>query len=342
MTSFHERLRLAKRELSRSVVDVNLNIDVQKVSKDTFFYGVKDTDQIPDHYLRNIGKNERYIRLTTDKASDYGRAIDPDLTNPITYRAMTGSTSGGPINILKGIIDFSIGTDGGGSVLAPAMSCQLPAIIGAGLGLYVKESKTSTDDISFIGSVGVIGKRFFQVKQVIECMQGKKFTTNNCDHMTVAIPKKGSVIRPDGKDMHDLVTHYIKDFSNVMPIEIDMTGIEERKQALEVIQKSFEQADYIITCEGPVDVFGYGESIPQAFGKAGRFITQNHGKYLIRGANMCHTTTITIPTKDLASGFVILAKYGFSHASKAIQFAQNIEEKIQLPSMWYRYFLNKD
>jgi len=115
MTSFHERLQLAKRELSRSVVDVNLNIDEQKVSKYSFFYGIKDTDQIPDHYFRIIGKSGRYIRLTTDKASDYGRAIVSDLTNPITYRAMTGSTSGGPINILKGIIDFSIGTDGSGS-----------------------------------------------------------------------------------------------------------------------------------------------------------------------------------------------------------------------------------
>jgi Asp-tRNA(Asn)/Glu-tRNA(Gln) amidotransferase A subunit family amidase len=49
---------------------------------------------------------------------------------------MTGSTSGSPINILKGLNDFAIGTDGDGSVLAPAMSCQLPSVIRAGLGLF--------------------------------------------------------------------------------------------------------------------------------------------------------------------------------------------------------------
>jgi hypothetical protein len=55
------------------------------------------------------------VFLTIDKAAHLGRAIDPDLNNPITYREMTGSTSGSPINILRGLNDFAIGTDGGGS-----------------------------------------------------------------------------------------------------------------------------------------------------------------------------------------------------------------------------------
>ncbi|MFP3490450.1 hypothetical protein R0K20_22895, partial [Staphylococcus sp. SIMBA_130] len=80
------------------------------------------------------------------------------------------------INILKGINDFVIGTDGGGSVLAPAMSCQLPSIIGAGTGLFVKNKKLSTDQYEFTGSIGVIAKRISMLKEVMECMLEQKLT----------------------------------------------------------------------------------------------------------------------------------------------------------------------
>src|SRR5699024_10300581 len=101
--------------------------------------------------------------------------------NPITYRLMTGSTSGGPINILKGINDFAIGTDGGGSVLAPAMSCQLPSMIGAGLGIHVKDKKASTDGREFRGSVGVIGKALSTVLRVMESLTEEPLTTEEND-----------------------------------------------------------------------------------------------------------------------------------------------------------------
>ena len=42
---------------------------------------------------------------------------------------MTGSSSGSCINILLGINDFALGTDGGGSVLGPAMSTGLYSIM---------------------------------------------------------------------------------------------------------------------------------------------------------------------------------------------------------------------
>src|SRR5699024_11893306 len=101
------------------------------------------------------------------RVSDKVRAFDPDLTNLLTYRIKTGSTSGSPINILKGINDFAIVTDGGGSVLAPAMSCKLPTIIGAGLGLHVNNEKKSTDGRIFTVSVGVIGKSITRIIDII-------------------------------------------------------------------------------------------------------------------------------------------------------------------------------
>src|SRR5699024_1708153 len=267
---------------------------------------------------------------------------DTDLVNPLTYRIMTGSTSGGPINILKGISDFAIGTDGGGSVLAPAISCQLPSIIGAGLGLFVVNKKVSTDQLEFTGSVGVIAKRISLLKEVIECMLEHRLTPSQKKELKIVIPKKGSVICPDRIDMHDKVTDYLGliDSRQYIIEEVNMTGIDERKAGIEVITKCFqeEQADMIITCEGPVDVYGYGETIPQHFGEPGINLTRNHGKYLIRAANMRQTTAITLSTSTLASGIVIIARSGIEHCEYAFDLAQKLEETIQLPEVWRRYY----
>jgi len=342
LSQLEKRLELAKKELHRSVIEINPEmIGKTELPDDVLFYGIKDTDQIPELILNKLSSHQHLSWLTSDKASNKGRAIDTDLINPITYRVMTGSSSGGPINILKGINDFAIGTDGGGSVLAPAISCQLPSIMAAGLGLHVKQVKISTDDIHFLGSIGVIGKSITLVKQITEIMLEKEIHTDE-EPITIAIPQKGTVIRPDGRDMYEMIMHYI----NQMPVnkitvkEFDMTGINERKCAIETMQTCFEEVDFILTCEGPVDVYGYGETIPKQFGEVGKQITRNHGKYLIRAANMCKATAVTVPTNDLASALVICANQGLRHGSKAIQLAEKFEQVIELPKLWQEYFLN--
>ncbi|MDY0404792.1 hypothetical protein P5G51_004705 [Virgibacillus sp. 179-BFC.A HS] len=120
MKNLNDRLKLAKMELGKSVIQINPNIidAVKEKNEQILYFGVKNTDQIPSMIIEKIRSNPNYAWLTIDKASHNGRAIDTDLMNPVTYRAMTGSSSGGPINILKGIIDFAIGTDGGVPSLA--------------------------------------------------------------------------------------------------------------------------------------------------------------------------------------------------------------------------------
>ncbi|WP_210467975.1 amidase family protein [Sporosarcina sp. 6E9] len=342
MSRLEKRLELAKKELRRSVIDINAEInDKTELPEGVLFYGIKDTDQIPALFLNRLSAHKRFCWLTTDKAANKGRAIDTDLLNPLTYRVMTGSTSGGPVNILKGITDFAIGTDGGGSVLAPAISCQLPSIMAAGLGLHVKEDKTSTDGIQFMGSIGVIGKSVPLLKQITEIMLARELDTDEDEPITIAIPQKGTVMRPDGQDMHAVIMNYLNriKLKHVTIKEVDMTGIDERKRAIVTLQTCFEEVDFVLTCEGPVDVYGYGETIPQQFGQAGRELTNDHGKYLIRAANMCKATAVTIPTTDIASALVIVAKNGLSHGAKAIHLAEKFEQVIELPEVWRRYFL---
>ena len=308
-------------------------------------FGVKDTNQIPEVLIERLRTDQRFIWLTIDKASNRGRAIDTDLINPVTYRVMTGSTSGGPINIVKGINDFAIGTDGGGSVLAPALSCQLPSMIGAGLGAFVKNKKNSTDGLEFTGSVGVISKDVLTLKNVMECITHETFLRTENEKIKVVIPKKHSVTCPDGQGMQEKVMTSLSriEDSHYVIEELDMTGIEERKRGIHVMQTAFEErdADLIVTCEGPVDVFGYGETIPQFLGKPGMDIAKNHGKYLVRAANMCQATAITVPIETVASGIVIMAKKGIRAASHAMELAEKLEASIQMPDVWKRYFVQE-
>lgn len=347
MTYWKDKISLAKRALGGSVVSINPNLRKEDVPQqcDMLSFGIKDTKQIPEEVIKCLENNLNMRWLTIDKASDKGRAIDTDLHNPITYRLMTGSTSGGPINILKGINDVAIGTDGGGSVLAPAMSCQLPSFIGAGLGLHVNQRKRSTDGREFIGSVGVIAKNITSLMHLMECLADDDLHVDTRRTLKIAIPKRGSVSCPDQKDMGEKVMKYLNrmDDGTYKLEELDMDGTDDRGNGIAFIQRAFEQyqADIIVTHEGPVDVYGYGETIPQGFGDVGREIARNHGKYLVRAANMCQTTAITVPTEDISSGIVIIAKNGIKNAGYAFQLAKEFEKVIQLPEVWKRYFLEE-
>ena len=75
---------------------------------------------------------------------------------------MSGSSSGTAINVFLGMNDIGIGSDGGGSVLAPAMCLNLFGFISylidkENMDLY---SKVSTDGIRFRPSLGYIAKDF--------------------------------------------------------------------------------------------------------------------------------------------------------------------------------------
>jgi len=137
MTRLEKSAGIAKAHLGRSVVRLNKNYlnEASEKSEDFLTFGIKNTNGLPGEIIDRLRKHPDYLWLTVDKMADIGRSVDVDLINPITYRLMTGSTSGGCVNILKGINSLCIGTDGGGSVLAPALSTNLYSFMGKGCGL---------------------------------------------------------------------------------------------------------------------------------------------------------------------------------------------------------------
>ena len=414
-TKLHKTKILAEQNLYRSVISINKNLEeeAENKEKDYLTFGVKNTVDIPISLVDKLRKNSKYLFATIDKMSHLGRSIDTDLINPLTYRCMTGSSSGTAVNILKGINDFGIGTDGGGSVLAPALSTNLYSFIGSGVGLVTGKEGLSTDSISFRG-IGVISKSFFILKGVAEDILEKKIKYSE-DKIRVLIPKNNSIILPDGIDMRleiDKVIQCINENKRVYEnndvknnnqdndikystfkvngyedklldekiksnkenkifdgkitsdeyklyedkisrdeikskfefIEYSFDNIYERNIAIKEIKNIFDNdiADIILTYEGPIDVYGYDETIQRSFkGKAEKEITSNGGKGIVKAINMCKCTGITIPGEKLASGFVICAKEGIQGLANAFTLGKVIEESIEKNEIFDRYFIDR-
>lgn len=339
---------LAEQNLYKSVVSINNNLNEEIIDKneEVLTFGVKNTVDIPRAIVDKFRKNSEYLFLTVDNMSHLGRSIDTDLINPLTYRCMTGSSSGTAINIIKGINDFGIGTDGGGSVLAPALSTNLYSFIGSGINLVTGKKSLSTDSIAFSGGIGIIAKNFTVLKKATEDMLEEKIESKD-GVIRILIPKENNIKLPDGVDMREEIDKAIKFLKNkrFQFIEYNFDNIYERTVAIREIKKIFEGdlVDIILTYEGPIDLYGYDETIQRSFkGKAEKEITSNGGKALVKAINMCKCTGITIPGEKLASGFVICGKQGKEGMIKAFDLAEELDLVIEKNEIFQRYFIERE
>lgn len=342
------RLRTQKAPKEASVVYLNDNALEEALTKDPDFlcFGVKDTVKFPQDAFKRVRNHRNFLWLTVDRMSDKGRSIDTGLLNPLTYRPMTGSTSGGAVNILLGINDFALGTDGGGSILAPALSCQLPSFIGAGLGLWVEGEKSlSTDGMLLKPSLGVIAKSISALKSVLTPLNyGRELPAPPQHPLKVAIPERGCLTLPTGEDMAEKLSPFLASLKSLCTFHpVDMKDCEDRKSAYNLCKDSFKgNFDLLLTYEGPIDVLGYGETIPGQFRGIGPKLAQNGGKYLLKAANPAGCTALTVPSDELSCGFVIVAPEGENAAAQAFTLAEALESLIQLPEVFTRYYLTTE
>ncbi|MDR1874270.1 MAG: hypothetical protein LBQ90_04550 [Synergistaceae bacterium] len=338
--------RLEKARRQTSVVAVNEDALKEAGGKNDGFlcFGVKDTDRFPVDVFRRLREDGDFLWLTVDRMADRGRSIDTGLVNPLTYRPMTGSTSGGAINVLLGIDDFALGTDGGGSVLAPALACQLPSCMLSGLGVFVEgDVAASRDGLARKAGVGVIGKTLDVVEKAVTAIVGGELPPQKlCPR--VAIPRKGDLRMPGGEDMAEKLDSFVRDLKDAFCFEpVDMRGAEDRKKGIDVCRKCFESSfDLILTYEGPIDVLGYGETIPAMFDGIGPELAKRGGKYLLRSASPCGATALTVPSSELASGFVVLAPAGMDAAASAFMMAELLTRLIRLPDAFVYCFLRSE
>lgn len=129
-----------KNFIGKTVKEQNPNIILDFLKNKGKTIGVKDSKEIDNKLIKKLLRNG-YIWNTIDFSADRGRAIDIRLLNPITSKVMTGSSSGTAINVLYGLNTVGIVTDGGGSVLGPAISLNLYSALLSGMGLKGKNKK---------------------------------------------------------------------------------------------------------------------------------------------------------------------------------------------------------
>ena len=148
-----------------------LAIDGFAQGKTARYLGIKNVASIPEEIVFRLEK-AGYALHTLDKAAYGGRAVDMQLKNPVTGRPMTGSSSGTAMNVFLCFNDLGIGTDGGGSVLAPAMGLNLYGFISPLIcsGQMKKYEKRSTDGILFCPSLGLIARSYQVLRHGLEAV----------------------------------------------------------------------------------------------------------------------------------------------------------------------------
>lgn len=363
--SLGDRLSVAKVALGRSVVSINpAAVEEASCKRDGYWtVGLKDTAAIPKWLIDALLSSDNHLVLTVDKMSDLGRSVDTELVNPLTYRCMTGSTSGGAINVLKGINDVCIGTDGGGSVLAPALATNLYAVMGQGAGLATGRG-ISTDNMSFKTGIGCIGNSLAAVYELLsfallakdepvrpsdetdESMTDGVADAEEVSNLEVAVPWRGTAVAPDGSDMGERCYETLSLLENYRPqiVEVAFDDIYDRAVTVENLQSLWKKNPdlLVMDVEGPIDVFAYDETIPRSFaGSAPEHISGMRSKALCKAINIAGGSAVTIPSTELATGVLIACGPGKKQLENACRLARLLDGRRRLPSCLSRYFLDR-
>lgn len=309
-------------------VDSVFPLALENISENESYYiGIKDTIFLTSLMEKKL-KEASYFVHTRDKSSIGGRAIDINLKNPITGFPMTGSSSGTAINVFLGINDIGIGTDGGGSVLAPAISLNLFSLIDPVLFLEERkqvEKKLSTDGISFTPSIGFLSRTLDQLQN----LYFKTRLINSLDN-NVKVFCESAIKEEFLKNIN---------LNNVSFKEIRGKYTNKRVDLIETVEHYLKEYDIIISKEGPIDLYGFGDSVFGHFDSTTKEIQNNGNKGLIRIANMLGCFALTIPCSNLSTGYLIMCKAAnISAIKKAFLIGQSL--KNEEDNLTKSYFLN--
>lgn len=307
-------------------------------SDEVIYFGVKNVGPIPFSIIKKLG-NKGYALHTLDKGSHSGRAVDFELINPISGKWMTGSSSGTAINVFLGINDLGIGTDGGGSVIAPAMAVQCYGFISPLIEQdYMRQfEKISTDNISFYPSLGFITRSFEVMKSAINAVLELPIK-NSIQNEVINVICPNDEFLVNGNQAGKKIQSVLEELKEV---DIVTTSIPEfdmdRKPMINFLSKQIENCDVFISYEAKIDVFGIGDSVLGHFDEMTQANQEKSGKFLIRVANMVKATTITIPSKEFASGYTLFCESKPEKIKKMLYVAEQFcTEEDELLNRYFR------
>ncbi|MCQ8212729.1 amidase family protein [Cetobacterium somerae] len=313
-----------KEFLGKSVKKQNPNIvlDLFREKSNYKTFGIKDTSEISDEFIESL-LEKGYSWNTIDTSTDRGRAVDLNLLNPVTGKLMIGSSSGTAINVLYGLNTIGVGTDGGGSVLGPAIGLNLYSALLSGIGIKGRTSKKSTDSIDFIPGVGVITQDFSELEKVCEIFLTeiqesiKEFCILDLNYENCEKLKKNFNI--------DLLENRKKYF--------------EREEMLEFLKEIFEKYKMFIYLEKNIEVLGLGDSVFGVMGEKANEIQRDSNKGFLKVLNMLNCSAITIPTEDIGTAIVVVVPEGKRYLKSLLEIAKILSED-KRPKLYREYFLN--
>ena len=291
---------------------------------DGYYFGVKNSLYLTNAMEEKLKQCSYYLH-TRDQSSLGGRAIDIDLKNPITGLPMTGSSSGTAIDVFLGINDIGMGTDGGGSVLAPAISLNLFSVIDPLLFQEERKKeieKVSTDGISFIPSIGLISRNLNLLRELYLNLRALENSNRE------------TKILVDDENICNL----LKD-ENLEVSSFEGKYDNERLALIETAKRLLEKYDIIVSKEGPVDLNGFGDTVFGHFDDKTKNIQVAANIGFLRIANMANCFALTVPSGELSTAYVILCD---SNNVSAIRKSFLIAESLyrENDALSERYFLN--
>ena len=314
--------------IGKSVKEQNPNVilDLFKIDCEKWkTFGVKNTSQIENSIIQ-IFLNNDYVWNTLDNSSDRGRAIDLRLINPISGKVMSGSSSGSAINVLYGLNTISIATDGGGSVLAPAISLNLYSILLSGIGLKGSLKKKSTDNIDFAAGIGIIAQNFEDIFNA-----AKLFLKDNINS---DVSKKLNILLTSEIDYS--IINKLKNYELNIREDKDLFS---REDLILELNNIFYSYDIFIYLERDIDIEGIGDSVFGMMGEKTLSIQKKSNKKYIKVLNMLNCTALSIPTRELGTSIVIAAKEGNEGLYNILEIAKIINQEFR-PQIFIDYFLD--
>ena len=286
------------------------------VEKEGYLTGIKNISSIPNTLMHKLEKDGFVLHTIDKKSTLAGRAVDTDLYNPITGNYMSGSSSGTAINVFAGINDLGIGNDGGGSVLAPAMCVNIIGFISRLIEQNREMNlKPNTEGMSVPNSIG--------------------FMARDREILLKAIQSSINIVPASdyGKVFSDKEYENIQ--SEVIPLLEDHI---ERKELLPFVQSTLSKCDVLIKTEGPVDIYGFGDSLFGHFDARTKAIQQAANKGYVRICNIAGASALCLPQKELGMSTLLMCESKEDKIAKMLKLAEYIKD--EKDALIERYFLD--
>ena len=177
--------------------------------------------------------------------------------------------------------------------------------------------KVSTDGIPFKPSIGYMTYTYELLTEIIE------------DTLTLPKSIDSSKIFVSHSD------------NNIYPFEtqaiemIDALG--ERDGLILFLRQTLPQCDMMITNEGPIDLFGFGDTVFGHFDETTKEIQKEAKKGYCRVVNMANATAICIPKQELAQAYLLISESKPEKIAKLLSVAKElVSEKDELVERYFR------